>query len=159
MAIDIDRLGPDAQNQIREELERRRRSNMARERQAIAKHAPPNRVSGAEKDKGSRLEDEYYMAYIWPKELAGYIASVERHKRFELLPKSDYCGLHLPAAHYTPDFVIEYKNGAVEVVEVKHEAIRALQGSYVYQRRLFIDRYARPNGWIFTEYIKREGRK
>lgn len=84
---------------------------------------------------------------------------MERHKKFELLPKSDYCGLRLPAAHYTPDFVIEYTNGTVEVVEVKHEAIRALQGSYVYRRRLFIEKYARPNGWIFTEYIKYEGRK
>ena len=99
------------------------------------------------------------MEHIWPKEIAGDIANVERHKQFELLPKSDYCGLRLPAARYTPDFVIEYKNGTVEVVEVKHEAIRALQGSYVYRRRLFIERYARPNGWIFTEYIKREGGK
>lgn len=87
------------------------------------------------------------------------MANVERHKKFELLPKSDYCGLRLPAAHYTPDFVIEYTNGTVEVVEVKHEAIRALQGSYVYRRRLFIEKYARPNGWVFTEYIKHEGRK
>lgn len=110
-------------------------------------------------DRGSALEEEYYRAYIWPKELAGTVANVERHKKFELLPKSDYCGLRLPAAHYTPDFVIEYTNGTVEVVEVKHEAIRALQGSYVYRRRLFIEKYARPNGWIFTEYIKHEGRK
>lgn len=157
MAVDIERLGPAAQKQIRDELERRRRADMARERQARAKDGPLERVSGA--DSGSRLEDEYYMAYIWPKEIAGDIANVERHKQFELLPKSDYCGLRLPAAHYTPDFVIEYKNGTVEVVEVKHEAIRALQGSYVYRRRLFIERYARPNGWIFTEYIKREGGK
>ena len=157
MAVDIERLGPAAQKQIRDELERRRRADMARERQTRAKDGPLGRVSGS--DKGSRLEDEYYMAYIWPKELAGDIANVERHKQFELLPKSDYCGLRLPAARYTPDFVIEYKNGTVEVVEVKHEAIRALQGSYVYRRRLFIERYARPNGWIFTEYIKREGGK
>ena len=122
MAVDIERLGPAAQKQIRDELERRRRADMARERQARAKDGPLERVSGA--DSGSRLEDEYYMAYIWPKEISGDIVSVERHKRFELLPKSDYCGLRLPAAHYTPDFVIEYKNGTVEVVEVKHEAIR-----------------------------------
>lgn len=157
MAVDIERLGPAAQKQIRDELERRRRADMARKRKSEAKEHPPGTQSGS--DRGSGLEEEYYMEHIWPKEIAGDIANVERHKQFELLPKSDYCGLRLPAAHYTPDFVIEYKNGIVEVVEVKHEAIRALQGSYVYRRRLFIERYARPNGWIFTEYIKREGGK
>ena len=155
MAVDIERLGPAAQKQIRDELERRRRADMARERQARAKEHPPGTQSGS--DRGSGLEEEYYMEHIWPKEIAGCIANVERHKRYELIPKGEYCGLRLPAAHYTPDFVIEYKNGTVEIVEVKHEAIRSLQGSYVYRRRLFIEIYARPNGWIFTEYIKREG--
>lgn len=157
MGIDIERLGPAAQKQVREELERRRRAADAKDRQQKARDGPALRPGGS--DRGSALEEEYYRAYIWPKELAGTVANVERHKKFELLPKSDYCGLHLPAAHYTPDFVIEYTNGTVEVVEVKHEAIRALQGSYVYRRRLFIEKYARPNGWIFTEYIKHEGRK
>lgn len=164
MGIDIERLGPAAQKQVREELERRRRAaaakdrqQKARDRQQKARDGPALRPGGS--DRGSALEEEYYRAYIWPKELAGTVANVERHKKFELLPKSDYCGLRLPAAHYTPDFVIEYTNGTVEVVEVKHEAIRALQGSYVYRRRLFIEKYARPNGWIFTEYIKHEGRK
>ena len=130
MGIDIERLGPAAQKQVREELERRRRAAAAKDRQQKARDGPALRPGGS--DRGSALE---------------------------LLPKSDYCGLRLPAAHYTPDFVIEYTNGTVEVVEVKHEAIRALQGSYVYRRRLFIEKYARPNGWVFTEYIKHEGRK
>ena len=132
-------------------------ATIAKARQQKARDGPALFPGGS--DRGSALEEEYYRAYIWPKELAGTVANVERHKKFELLPKSDYCGLRLPAAHYTPDFIVEYTNGTVEVVEVKHEAIRALQGSYVYRRRLFIEKYARPNGWIFTEYIKREGRK
>lgn len=153
MGIDIERLGPAAQKQVREELERRRRAAAAKDRQQKARDGPALRPGGS--DRGSALEEEYYRAYIWPKELAGTVANVERHKKFELLPKSDYYGLRLPAAHYTPDFVIEYTNGTVEVVEVKHEAIRALQGSYVYRRRLFIEKYARPNGWI--DKIKNAG--
>ncbi len=82
------------------------------------------------------------------------MASVERHKRFDLLPASEYCGLRLPAAHYTPDFVIEYTNGQIEAVEVKHKTIRKLQRDYIYRRRLFIEIVARPRGWIFTEYIQ-----
>lgn len=42
---------------------------------------------------------------------------------------------------------------ADEVVEVKSKAVRRLQGSYVYRRRLFIELFARPNGWKFTEAI------
>ena len=116
MGIDIERLGPAAQKQVREELERRRRAAAAKDRQQKARDGPALRPGGS--DRGSALEEEYYRAYIWPKELAGTVANVERHKKFELLPKSDYCGLRLPAAHYTPDFVIEYTNGTVEVVEV-----------------------------------------
>ena len=59
----------------------------------------------------------------------------------------------------TPDFLIYYKDGTVEAVEVKHEAIRKNQRDYIYRRRLFIDNVARPNGWRFTEYIKREDKK
>lgn len=110
-------------------------------------------------DEGSKLEQEYYMAFIWPRELAGEIDHVERHVQFELLPKAEYCGISLPAAHYTPDFLIFYKSGTVEAVEVKHEAIRKNQRDYIYRRRLFIDNVARPNGWRFTEYIKREDKK
>mgnify|MGYP000709347126 CR=1 FL=1 len=51
-----------------------------------------------------------------PKIMAGLVESWEMHRRFELLPADTYCGLRLPAAHYTPDFFITYQNGVVEVV-------------------------------------------
>ena len=105
---------------------------------------------------GSKLEQDYYAAHIWPRMLAGEIASCELQKRFELLPASEYCGLHLPAAHYTPDFVITYANGQVEAVEVKARKIRQLQRDYIYRRRLFIEIIARPRGWVFTEYLKED---
>ena len=151
--MDIERLGPAAQAQVMAELARRERQASAeRRRQAAA--AKCQCPGGAE--QGSRLEEEYYRTCIWPKELAGQVARVERHRRFELLPPADYCGIHLPAAHYTPDFVIEYVNGMVEVVEVKSRFTRAAQRDYIYRRRLFIERIARPRGWIFTEYIEPE---
>lgn len=151
---DIERLGHAAKKQIREELARRDSEQKARVLQDNASRYGPM-LPGAD----SELERRYYAAELWPKIMAGLVVSVELHKQFLLYPADTYCGLRLPAAHYTPDFVIEYTNGTVEVVEVKHEAIRALQGSYVYRRRLFIEKYARPNGWIFTEYIKHEERK
>ena len=73
---------------------------------------------------------------------------------FILLPAAEYCGIKLHKAEYTPDFWIRRKNGTIEVIEVKSKAVRRLQQSYVYRRRLFIDLYARPNGWIFREVIE-----
>ena len=48
-----------------------------------------------------------------------YTHLVREQVRFDLLPEKEYCGLKLPAAHYTPDFVLTYADGTVEVVEVK----------------------------------------
>lgn len=148
MGLRIQDLGPSAQRQVLQKLNQLEREKKARAGQQIRKE-----------DQGSQLEQEYYAAYIWPKELAGLVKKVERHRRFELLPKSEYCGLKLPAAHYTPDFLIYYTDGTVEAIEVKHEAIRKNQRDYIYRRRLFIDIVARPNGWRFTEYIKQEDKK
>lgn len=145
MAIKLEDLPPKAQRQAIEKLHQ-----LERRKKAAA--PPPT-------GQGSKLEEEYYRLFIWPRELTGEIERVERHQRFELLPKSEYCGLALPAAHYTPDFMIYCRDGTVEAVEVKHEAIRKNQRDYIYRRRLFIDLIARPKGWKFTEYIQEDKRK
>lgn len=145
MGVRIQDLGPNAQRQVLQKLQQLEKQKKARAGQ---------RITG--EDQGSKLEQDYYAAYILPRELAGLVQKVERHRRFELLPKAEYCGLKLPAAHYTPDFLIFYIDGTVEVVEVKHEAIRKNQRDYIYRRRLFIDIVARPNGWRFTEYIQED---
>lgn len=146
---DLARLGPAARAQI----------DAARARQAAAQKASRLQTDAAKAgpllpEADSELERRYYAAVLWPKIMAGLVVSVELHKRFTLYPADTYCGLRLPAAHYTPDFFITYQNGTVEAVEVKSAAVRKLQRDYIYRRRLFIERYARPNGWRFTEYIQ-----
>lgn len=148
---DLACLGPAAQKQIRDELSRRDTAKKARCLQTSAARRGPL-LPEAE----SELEQRYYAAELWPKIMAGLVAHVELHKQFLLYPADTYCGLRLPAAHYTPDFLVTYTNGTVEAVEVKHAKIRQLQRDYIYRRRLFIEKYARPNGWKFTEYIERE---
>lgn len=148
---DLARLGPEARAQI----------DAARARQAAAQKARRLQTDAAKAgpllpEADSELERRYYAAVLWPKIMAGLVTSVELHKRFTLYPADTYCGLRLPAAHYTPDFFITYQNGTIEVVEVKSAAVRKLQRDYIYRRRLFIERYARPNGWKFTEYIESE---
>lgn len=146
---DLARLGPAARAQIREELARRDTAQKVRHLQTSAARRGPLLP-----EADSELERQYYAAVLWPKIMAGLVVSVELHKRFTLYPADTYCGLRLPAAHYTPDFFITYQNGTVEAVEVKSAAVRKLQRDYIYRRRLFIERYARPNGWRFTEYIQ-----
>ena len=146
---DLARLGPAARAQI----------DAARARQAAAQKARRLQTDAAKAgpllpEADSELERQYYAAVLWPKIMAGLVVSVELHKRFTLYPADTYCGLRLPAAHYTPDFFITYQNGTVEAVEVKSAAVRKLQRDYIYRRRLFIERFARPNGWRFTEYIQ-----
>ena len=146
---DLARLGPAARAQIREELARRDRARKARRLLAGAARRGPLLP-----EADSELEQRYYAAELWPKIMAGVVAQVEVHKQVLLYPADTYCGLRLPAAPYTPDFLVTYTNGTVEAVEVKSAAVRKLQRDYIYRRRLFIERFARPNGWRFTEYIQ-----
>lgn len=146
---DLARLGPAARAQIDDARARQAAAQKARRLQTDAAKAGPLLP-----EADSELERRYYAAVLWPKIMAGLVVSVELHKRFTLYPADTYCGLRLPAAHYTPDFFINYQNGTIEVVEVKSAAVRKLQRDYIYRRRLFIERYARPNGWRFTEYIQ-----
>lgn len=146
---DLARLGPAARAQIDAVRARQAAAQKARRLQTDAAKAGPLLP-----EADSELERQYYAAVLWPKIMAGLVTSVELHKRFTLYPADTYCGLRLPAAHYTPDFFITYQNGTVEAVEVKSATVRKLQRDYIYRRRLFIERYARPNGWRFTEYIQ-----
>ena len=75
------------------------------------------------------------------------------HVAFPLLPQKEYCGIVLPAARYTADYVLVYADGTVEVVEIKSKFTRRAQRDYIYRRRLFIDLIAEPKGYKFTEII------
>lgn len=98
-------------------------------------------------------EKQYYLEVILPKQASGQIVRVQEQMRFDLLPEKVYGGLKLPAAHYTPDFVLTYADGTVEVVEIKSKFTRRMQRDYIYRRRLFIDLVAEPRGWKFTEWF------
>lgn len=122
-------------------------------RQMHRKDTAPAEPKKTAKRQPPKSERDYYVYYILPKVASGEIVKVEEQRRFELLPAEEYCGIRLPAAHYTPDFILIHRDGTVEVVEVKSKFTRKAQRDYIYRRRLFIDKYARPGGWIFTEYI------
>lgn len=144
MRIDVDRLGP----VVRAELLRQMKQNQQqKERKVQLRYR-------SESEFESKLEADFYGAEVWPKIVSGQIVGCELHKTFLLMPAAEFCGIKLHKAEYTPDFFLTYASGLVEVVEVKSKAVRKLQQSYVYRRRLFIEKYARPESWVFREIIK-----
>ena len=102
---------------------------------------------------GSKGEYEFYIGEIVPGIQAGLICRATPQVRFDLLPAKEFCGLKFPAAHYTCDYMIEYADGTVEVVEIKSKFIRRAQRDYIYRRRLFVDLIAEPKGWRFREIV------
>lgn len=108
---------------------------------------------------GSRGEYEFYIGEIVPGIQAGLITHATPQVRFDLLPAKEFCGMKLPAAHYTCDYMIEYANGTVEVVEIKCKFTRRAQRDYIYRRRLFVDLIAEPRGWKFREIITEDSRE
>ena len=102
---------------------------------------------------GSRGEYEFYIREIVPGIQAGRIRRSTPQVRFDLLSAKEFSGLKLPAAHYTCDYMIEYTDGTVEVVEIKSKFTRRAQRDYIYRRRLFIDLIAEPKGWRFREIM------
>lgn len=108
---------------------------------------------------GSRGEYDFYIREIVPGIQAGLIRRATPQVRFDLLPAKEFCGLKLPAAHYTCDYMIEYTDGTVEVVEIKSKYTRRAQRDYIYRRRLFIDLIAEPKEWRFREIVTDDTRE
>ena len=108
---------------------------------------------------GSQGEYEFYIGGIVPGIQAGLITRATPQVRFDLLPAKEFCGMKLPAAHYTCDYMIEYADGTVEVVEIKSKFTRRAQRDYIYRRRLFVDLIAEPRGWRFREIITGDSRE
>ena len=106
----------------------------------------------------SKGEVEFYMGEVLPRLRSGEIVSCEEHPEFKLYDAAEFCGLKLGAIRYTADFKLTYKDGAVEIVEIKSKFVRRMQRDYPVRRRAFIEKYARPNGWKFREIIT-QGRK
>ena len=106
----------------------------------------------------SRGEQEFYLGVIVPKMQRGEVVRCEDHPRFDLFPAGEYCGIKLSAVRYTADFRLDYRDGSVEIVEVKSKFVRRMQRDYALRRRLFIETVARPRGWRFREVITTDTR-
>ncbi len=107
----------------------------------------------------SRGEYEFYYGTVVPDIRAGKIRECTEHPEFPLFGAAEYCGVKLGAIRYTADFRLDYADGTVEIVEIKSRFVRKQQRDYPLRRRLFIEQYAKPNGWKFREIITDERKK
>lgn len=136
MSMSLKALPPQMRKQalkkIAEEDARRAASLKAVERATRAKQ------KAAGEDFDSHGEYEYFMSVVRPKIRSGDITACQCHPEFELFPAGEFDGEKLKPIRYTSDFKLEYADG---------------------RRRIFIEKYARPNGWKFTEVITQDSRE
>ena len=55
----------------------------------------------------SKGEYDFYIGTVLPGIQSGRIIKATPHVAFPLLPAKDFCSVHLPAARYTADYVLE----------------------------------------------------
>ena len=154
MRLELDDLPPRYRAQAELQIAKRKKPPVG---QTLAEAA---RAAGRlGKAFGSRGEYEFYIGAILPGVQTGLITRATPQVRFDLLPAKEFCGMRLPAAHYTCDYLLEYADGTVEVVEIKSKFTRRAQRDYIYRRRLFVDLIAEPRGWKFREIITGDSRE
>lgn len=149
--MELEDLPPRYRAQVEAQIARRTRGKCTPAQQTLADAAKSAGKIGRTFE--SRGEHEYYMSVVIPGIESGRIIKATPHVAFPLLPQKEYCGIVLPAARYTADYVLVYADGTVEVVEIKSKFTRRAQRDYIYRRRLFIDLIAEPKGYKFTEII------
>lgn len=147
MRINLEDLPPKYRAQAEKQLASQGKKNAG----PMAEAARQAKAAGKEFD--SRGEYEYYLGTILPKMVKGEIVECELHPSFPLFPAGEYGGFKLGAIRYTADFRLKYADGTVEVVEVKSKFVRKMQRDYPVRRRVFLELFARPAGWRFTEII------
>lgn len=150
MRLELSDLPPRYRAQAEKQLAQRRCGGKAA---SASLEAAVNAARSTGHEFDSRGEYDYYMGTVLPKVQSGEVVKVELHRRFTMLPEKEYGNVKLPAAHYTPDFVLTYADGTVEVVEVKSKFTRRQQRDYIHRRRMFIDLVAEPQHWRFIEHM------
>lgn len=97
-------------------------------------HAKKTEVDGIKFD--SRAEANYYMD-LKLLQKAGEIVRIELQPEYELIPPFTYQGKKYRAIKYRADFLAEYEDGHIEVVDVKGKATR----TYQIKKKLLLYRY------------------
>lgn len=130
------------------------------------------------KDKKSRtydgivfdsiMEMKYYRDVVLPQMRSGNIANVELQKKYILQPKFQHGDKVIQPIIYIADFVIQYQNGTIEVIDTKGcpdsvAKIKRKMFLYMYPELTYkwicyskIDGNEENNGWCDYEYVKEQ---
>jgi hypothetical protein len=113
----------------------------------------------------SEVEMKAYRDYLFPLLEKNEITRLELQPKFQLQPKFEKNGKKVMAINYVADFEIEYKDGRVEVLDIKGMAtsdakIKRKMFDYVYPDKtlLWISYSKIDGGWVEVEKIEK-GRK
>jgi hypothetical protein len=113
----------------------------------------------------SEVEMKAYRDYLFPLLEQGEITRLELQPKFQLQSKFEKNGKKIMAINYVADFEIEYKDGRVEVLDIKGMAtsdakIKRKMFDYVYPDKtlLWISYSKIDGGWVEVEIIEK-GRK
>lgn len=94
-------------------------------------------------DFDSKAEANYYL-YLKAEQQAGRVVGIALQPQIELQPKFDKGGKHYRAITYTPDFLVEYRDGRCEYIDVKGTSTQ--QGEL--RRKMFLYKIDIPLRWV-----------
>lgn len=100
----------------------------------------------------SALEMKYYRDVLCPLVESGDVVEYELQKPYELQPKFKHNGITVRAIVYVADFYIKYKDGHVEVIDIKG----CPDTTAVLKRKLFWYRYPDVD-YKWVAYAKKYG--
>lgn len=113
----------------------------------------------------SEIEMKAYQDYLFPLLEQGEITRLELQPKFQLQPKFEKNGKKIMAINYVADFEVEYKDGRVEIIDIKgmptsDAKIKKKMFDYVYPDKtlLWISYSKIDGGWVKVEEIEK-GRK
>ena len=110
-------------------------------------------VGYTREDFDSAAEWRHYNNRILPAIETGRIITCKIHETFTVVPPVEHRGQKHKQREYTPDFYLQYADGAIEVGEIKGQKVKKLQRDYPIRRQLFLLNHCVPNGWRFIEIM------
>lgn len=119
----------------------------------------------------SIMEMKYYRDVVLPQVRSGNIANVELQKKYVLQPKFQHGDKIIQPIIYVADFVIEYQNGTIEVIDTKGCAdsvakIKRKMFLYMYPNVIYkwicyskTDGTEENQGWCDYDHVQRQRAK
>ena len=108
----------------------------------------------------SELELRFFKEWILPQVGSGNIVKYDRQVDFELQEKFQYNKKNIPSIKYVADYVVTFKNGHIQVIDVKGQpdAVAKLKRKMFWFKYPAIDyvwySYSKMDGgWVFWEDI------